>query len=52
MAAVGHIADRFARAEHAEHGVVKGFGALDVVRAEHDVVEHGIAFSGSRVGAV
>ena len=35
------IANGLARAQGAEHGVIETFGALDVVRADHDVVEHG-----------
>ncbi|CAB4396817.1 unnamed protein product [Rhizophagus irregularis] len=37
------VANGFARAERAEDGVVKLLRAVDVVGADHDVVEHGVS---------
>jgi hypothetical protein len=40
MARCSHVADGFAGAEEAKDGIVKLFGPVDVVGADHDVIEH------------
>jgi hypothetical protein len=44
MARARHISHGLTGTEYAQHRVVKALGALDVVGAEHDVIEHGGTF--------
>src|SRR5262245_53702657 len=37
------VAYRFTGAECAEHGVVEALRTLDVIRADHDVIEHSLS---------